>query len=253
MIKAYNFFRLYLGLPGSVGSIFVSRLSTALHAAEMTFLPSSIDHNPHPSPRLVMMTLLTVTLPIQVVFLCIVYAFGWLHLSIVFVVLEVLFFCITVSSSFPNLCGVSSRRLSDIRTSAGNHLTQPRSASDQLTVATQAGPRYVRATAPLGNHGPRRATSARRMLRSCSPPWLTGIQQTEPLAPLSRLDDVKCISLHLNGEHHNLSHLYCTPSHISIRFYFPLSVALLSRELTAALQASWAMFVSVVCLKPGDP
>ncbi|PCH38633.1 hypothetical protein WOLCODRAFT_97443 [Wolfiporia cocos MD-104 SS10] len=87
------------GLPGGVGAIFVSRLSTALHAATMTLLPSSSDHKPHPTPRLVMLTLLAVSFPIQIIFLCIVYAFGWLHLPIVFVVFEVLFFCIAVSIS----------------------------------------------------------------------------------------------------------------------------------------------------------
>lgn len=43
------------------------------------------------------MTLLVVSLPIQIVFLSVVYMFGWLHLSIVFAALEVMFFCITVS------------------------------------------------------------------------------------------------------------------------------------------------------------
>ncbi|KAF9821667.1 hypothetical protein IEO21_00513 [Rhodonia placenta] len=84
------------GLPGSVGSIFVSRLSTALHSAGTYRLPSLVDHAPHPKPRLVLMTLLVVSLPIQIVFLSVVYMFGWLHLSIVFAALEVMFFCITV-------------------------------------------------------------------------------------------------------------------------------------------------------------
>ncbi|KAH9842512.1 uncharacterized protein C8Q71DRAFT_733161 [Rhodofomes roseus] len=85
------------GLPGSVGAIFVSRLSTALHAAAITILPSSADHKVHPSPHLVMTTLLVVGFPIQLVFLVFIYAFGWIHLPFIFVVLEILFYCTAVA------------------------------------------------------------------------------------------------------------------------------------------------------------
>ncbi|KAF9228853.1 solute carrier family 41 member 1 [Gyrodon lividus] len=84
------------GLPGSVGSIFVSRLSTSLHASKSQVSYSKTNE---PSPRMVMITLLLVTLPIEVVFLAILHAFGWLKLPIIFAVLSVVFFCCAVSIS----------------------------------------------------------------------------------------------------------------------------------------------------------
>ncbi|KAH7905188.1 hypothetical protein BJ138DRAFT_1018075 [Hygrophoropsis aurantiaca] len=85
------------GLPGSVGSIFVSRLSTALHAAaSMNNLSSQKQE---PSARIVMITLLLITLPIEIGFLALLKAFGWLQLPIVFAVASVIFFCCAVSIS----------------------------------------------------------------------------------------------------------------------------------------------------------
>ncbi|OBZ75059.1 Solute carrier family 41 member 1 [Grifola frondosa] len=90
------------GLAGGVGSIFVSRLSTALHAATASIsdlTPSVYDlqEKPrHPSPRVVMITLILVSLPIEIIFLATVHAFGWLHLPFIFIALQVLFFCIAV-------------------------------------------------------------------------------------------------------------------------------------------------------------
>jgi len=95
------------GLPGSIGAIFVSRLSTALHAAAITILPSSADHKSHPSPRLVMTTLLVVGFPVQLVFLAFIYAFGWIHLPFIFVVLEVLFYCTAVGISLVLARGIT--------------------------------------------------------------------------------------------------------------------------------------------------
>lgn len=85
----------YLGLPGSIGAIFVSRLSTAFHAAAITILPI-VDRKPYPSARLVITTLLVVGFPIQLVFLAFIYMFGWIHLPFVFVVFEVLLYLIAV-------------------------------------------------------------------------------------------------------------------------------------------------------------
>ncbi|KXN83227.1 Solute carrier family 41 member 1 [Leucoagaricus sp. SymC.cos] len=56
------------GLPGAAGSIFVSRLSTALHAAALSKSVTQLSDN-QPSPRLVMLTLLFITLPVEIVFL----------------------------------------------------------------------------------------------------------------------------------------------------------------------------------------
>ena len=94
-----------VGLPGNVGSIFVSRLSTALHASALalTSLPNTssdaLDRPstaPQPSPRLVMITLLCVTFPIEVAFLVTLRIIGWLHVPFIFLVFSLLFFCIAV-------------------------------------------------------------------------------------------------------------------------------------------------------------
>ncbi|KAI0355089.1 hypothetical protein OH77DRAFT_1425148 [Trametes cingulata] len=93
------------GLPGGVSSIFVSRLSTALHAAsaKASELVSSVqDLNAdkhHPSPRLVMITLIAVSVPIEIIFLSTVHLIGWIHLPFIFIVLQVLFFLIAVTIS----------------------------------------------------------------------------------------------------------------------------------------------------------
>ncbi|KAH8100273.1 Mg transporter [Cristinia sonorae] len=92
------------GLPGSVGSIFISRLSTALHAAaiKLSSLPTSSDDftqkppSHQPSSKLVMITLLCVTFPVEIIFLGVLRAFGWLKFPILFVIFSVVFFCIAV-------------------------------------------------------------------------------------------------------------------------------------------------------------
>ncbi|KAK0474839.1 solute carrier family 41 member 1 [Armillaria novae-zelandiae] len=83
------------GLPGSVGSIFVSRLSTALHAAALSITPIT----PEPSPRIVMITLIIVTIPVEIIFLSILRLLGWLTLPFVFVAFSVVFFCCAVTAS----------------------------------------------------------------------------------------------------------------------------------------------------------
>ncbi|KAJ8699219.1 hypothetical protein PTI98_002358 [Pleurotus ostreatus] len=84
------------GLPGSVGSIFVSRLSTALHAAA---LPSSPAPYREPSPLVVMITLIVITIPVEIIFLSILHGLGWLRLPFVFVAFSILFFCCAVTAS----------------------------------------------------------------------------------------------------------------------------------------------------------
>ncbi|KAG6907514.1 hypothetical protein DXG01_008603 [Tephrocybe rancida] len=88
-------------ISGSVGSILISRLSTSLHAAVLTFNPSATLNSsrrgiPEPSTRLVMITLLLVTLPIEIIFLSMLRALGWLHLPFVFVAFSVVFFFFAV-------------------------------------------------------------------------------------------------------------------------------------------------------------
>ncbi|KAJ7591238.1 Mg transporter [Mycena floridula] len=89
------------GLPGSVGAIFVSRMSTALHAAALAApTPRSFAiYQPEPSARTVMLTLLAVTVPVEILFLGMLRALGWLHLPMLFVVFSVVFFCCAVAAS----------------------------------------------------------------------------------------------------------------------------------------------------------
>ncbi|CDO71876.1 hypothetical protein BN946_scf184940.g23 [Trametes cinnabarina] len=93
------------GLPGGVSSIFVSRLSTALHAAttkasSLVSAVQDIQHDKHhPSPRLVMMTLIAVSLPVEIIFLTAVSLLGWIHLPLLFIVLQVLFFLVAITIS----------------------------------------------------------------------------------------------------------------------------------------------------------
>ncbi|KAL0570401.1 hypothetical protein V5O48_011559 [Marasmius crinis-equi] len=137
------------GLPGAVGAIFTSRLSTALHlesvhkrlsaqnghrnedegsvpknhrpedesvyptpsssravspqpaSSSSTNLheqqpPSTHTYTPPPSANLVTVTLLLITLPVEVIFLSVLRGLGWLRLPIVFVLFSVGFFCIAV-------------------------------------------------------------------------------------------------------------------------------------------------------------
>ncbi|KAF8638855.1 hypothetical protein AX17_001911 [Amanita inopinata Kibby_2008] len=119
------------GLPGATGSIFVSRLSTSLHAAALKHLPTSESalNLPHTSvlisrpasrqfsleqslgqirpnalpieisPRLTMLTLLLITLPVELIFLSLLNALGWLHPPFIFVALSLFFFCCAVLAS----------------------------------------------------------------------------------------------------------------------------------------------------------
>ena len=92
------------GLPGGVGSILISRISTSLHSA-MSALPSALTSSNHwdecrrkPSPRLVIETLFAVALPIEIGFLAVLRGVGWLEIPFLFVGFYILFFCITVRS-----------------------------------------------------------------------------------------------------------------------------------------------------------
>ncbi|ETW85141.1 Mg2+ transporter-E [Heterobasidion irregulare TC 32-1] len=109
------------GLPGSVGSVLVSRLSTSLHASVAGSLPttsaSSFARKPprtEPSPRLVMLTLFFVTLPVEVIFLAVLRALNWLRLPFPFVAASVFFFCFAVFISL-----VVARYLTDFLWSRG--------------------------------------------------------------------------------------------------------------------------------------
>lgn len=90
------------GLPGAVGSVFVSRISTALHAATPSSLNppfTPVKGSPStatPSLKLSLITLFVITIPVEIVFLSALRAVGWLQLPIVFISFSLVFFCITV-------------------------------------------------------------------------------------------------------------------------------------------------------------
>ncbi|KLO19628.1 hypothetical protein SCHPADRAFT_817807 [Schizopora paradoxa] len=91
------------GLPGAVGSVFVSRISTALHAATPSsiigpaFMPvKNSSSAPSASPRLALITLFVITIPVEIVFLAVLRGVGWLQLPFVFIAFSLVFFCITV-------------------------------------------------------------------------------------------------------------------------------------------------------------
>jgi len=91
------------GLPGAAGSILVSRLSTSLHAAKLALenaLPpySASSKHREPSPLLSMITLLIITIPVEIIFLSILNALGWLKLPILFTLFSIVFFGCAVSS-----------------------------------------------------------------------------------------------------------------------------------------------------------
>jgi solute carrier family 41 len=93
----------FTGLPGAAGSILISRLSTSLHAAARLLhhgLPSYSNPSkfPEPSPRLTTLTLLIVTLPVEIIFLTILDILGWLNLPLLFVTFSIVFFACAVSS-----------------------------------------------------------------------------------------------------------------------------------------------------------
>lgn len=91
-----------LGLPGAVGAIAISRISTFLHAATMTLSSGSRfgdeQDPPQASNKLVMATLFLITIPVEVCFLLVLRSVGWLDLPIVFVALSLVFFGLAVSS-----------------------------------------------------------------------------------------------------------------------------------------------------------
>ena len=105
VLKSFKNFVLkkrFTGLPGAAGSILVSRLSTSLHAAARLLhhgLPSYSNPSkfPEPSPRLTTLTLLIVTIPVEIVFLSILDILGWLNLPLLFVTFSIAFFACAVS------------------------------------------------------------------------------------------------------------------------------------------------------------
>ncbi|KAI0034981.1 hypothetical protein K488DRAFT_44212 [Vararia minispora EC-137] len=96
------------GLPGGTGSIIVSRLSTALHAAAGTrgstasLLPAKALESESSGARdasIAMLTLLAVSLPIEIFFLAALRLLGWLETPFGFFALALVFLSIAVAIS----------------------------------------------------------------------------------------------------------------------------------------------------------
>ncbi|KAF8528170.1 solute carrier family 41 member 1 [Hysterangium stoloniferum] len=90
------------GLPGSVGSVFVSRLSTTLHATSADHdhrSPISKTHGDISRNFLTTLTLFLVTLPVLVLFLVFIQTSGWTKFPPLFLGIFVVFFCCTVLAS----------------------------------------------------------------------------------------------------------------------------------------------------------
>ncbi|KIO25583.1 hypothetical protein M407DRAFT_208950 [Tulasnella calospora MUT 4182] len=105
-VKKYEGFGLMAviisGLPGSVGAVSISRLSTLLHASED--LPMRTPHSEFiKSPpkgyrgSLTGATLFVVSVPVMLTFLAFVYATGWMDLPFLFVGAFIGFFCLSTT------------------------------------------------------------------------------------------------------------------------------------------------------------
>ncbi|KIJ32441.1 hypothetical protein M422DRAFT_783433 [Sphaerobolus stellatus SS14] len=83
------------GLPGAVGSVFVSRYSTALHAAAHQTYP---DKESAAGSRnlLTTVTLFLVTLPVLLLFLGVIVLIGWIQLPPLFIGVFIPVFCVSV-------------------------------------------------------------------------------------------------------------------------------------------------------------
>ena len=110
-----------LGIPGGAGSIFVSRLSTALHAAASAIMPlpdsagvvsRDRGHSHHePSPRVVMLVLFFISIPVGIAFFFFLRVFSWLATPFAFTLLALFFLCTAVSLVSQTPIANSSRRI----------------------------------------------------------------------------------------------------------------------------------------------
>ena len=148
---------LIAGLPGGVSAIFVSRLSTALHATttKMSSAMASVTNLPekhYPKPRLVMLTLILVSIPVEIVFLGCVIGFGWIHLPFLFIVLKVMFFLVAVG-----VVSITYRKRQTDLSALDHHLPRRRPTHNHIPLEVAPGPRHVRSALPVCPH------------RSCGP------------------------------------------------------------------------------------
>ncbi|KAH9961158.1 hypothetical protein BGW80DRAFT_1360249 [Lactifluus volemus] len=90
------------GIPGGTGSIFVSRLSTGLHAmASAIGNPAgTITWGSHePTPRVVFIVLLLVAAPVGLIYFIVLRLFSWLAAPFAFSMLALFFLCIGITIS----------------------------------------------------------------------------------------------------------------------------------------------------------
>ncbi|KAH9961667.1 hypothetical protein BGW80DRAFT_1547344 [Lactifluus volemus] len=90
------------GIPGGTGSIFVSRLSTGLHAmASAIGNPAgTITWGSHePTPRVVFIVLLLVAAPVGLIYFVVLRLFSWLAAPFAFSMLALFFLCIGITIS----------------------------------------------------------------------------------------------------------------------------------------------------------
>jgi cation transporter-like permease len=100
----------FIGIPGGTGSILVSRLSTAWHAATsaipntptasagagVSIAQSRRPRHAEPSPHTVMLVLLLVAMPVGLVYFLVLRISSWLAASFTFSMLALIFLCIAV-------------------------------------------------------------------------------------------------------------------------------------------------------------
>ncbi|KAH7093939.1 hypothetical protein BKA62DRAFT_721678 [Auriculariales sp. MPI-PUGE-AT-0066] len=84
------------GLPGSVGSVYISRLSTSLHAHAELGGPLTPSFLASARTRLTETALFLISIPVLVTFVTFLDVAGWVSFPIAFVVLFSLFFCLAV-------------------------------------------------------------------------------------------------------------------------------------------------------------
>ena len=165
---------MYTGLPGGIGAVFVSRLSTALHAAHdsLTLHPPENKNAHQPSTRLISLTLLLITLPIEITFLITLRAIGWLQVPAVFIFFSIFFFCTAVSSvpaTFPTTWLTKPRSPCRDDVFLGISISTDCKSIDPVFVGQRLQSRHVRPTHPFFPHGPHRTIAARRLLRARRP------------------------------------------------------------------------------------
>lgn len=156
-----------LGLPASVGAVFVSRLSTDLHA-----------HEHHPTSRssegsggvensmLTGATLFSVGLPVLLMYLIFMYSTGWLELPFIFLVMFVLAFGITVSVLVVVACA-RQKNAEHVSFLPVRDLPPPRQMAYAQALATWLRSRYILPSRSFFHHGACRTVSACRGVCLC--------------------------------------------------------------------------------------